>query len=81
MSRPTRTDSPGTWYHVMNRGVARRAFFEAEADAERFLRRVQEAVDRCGLEVHAYALVTNLLSDNYFCALTTTRSVHPISWG
>ncbi len=59
MSRPARTDSPGTWYHVMNRGVAHRAFFEAEADAERFLCRVQEAVDRSGLEVHAYALVAN----------------------
>ena len=32
MPRNPREDAPGTWHHVMNRGLARRTVFEDRAD-------------------------------------------------
>jgi hypothetical protein len=32
MARPTRLDIEGGWYHVVNRGIERRAIFRAEGN-------------------------------------------------
>ena len=58
MARKPRNDSPGTWFHVMNRGIARRTLFETAADIRFFLDQLGEATARGELEVHAFALMT-----------------------
>jgi len=58
MPRPPRLDDPGTWHHVMNRGLAHRPIFEARADIRFFLSRVAQAVRRGELEIHAWCLMT-----------------------
>jgi len=58
MSRPPRYDSPGAWYHVMNRGMARRTLFELSCDVNRFLELLGEATERGDLEVHSYSILT-----------------------
>ncbi|MEM7515883.1 MAG: transposase [Planctomycetota bacterium] len=58
MARRPRNDSPDTWLHIMNRGVARRTLFERREDIEHFLSLVAEAREREELEVHAYCLMT-----------------------
>jgi len=42
----------------MNRGVAKRTFFETREDIDVFLGQLAEASDRGDLEIHAYALLT-----------------------
>jgi REP element-mobilizing transposase RayT len=58
MARNPRQDTPGSWHHVMNRGIARRTLFETAADIRFFLSRLARAVRRGDLEVHAYAILT-----------------------
>jgi len=58
MARNPRQDTPGSWHHVMNRGIARRTLFETAADIRFFLSRFARAVRRGDLEVHAYAILT-----------------------
>lgn len=58
MPRLPRFDSPGRWFHVMNRGLAHRPIFESERDIRYFLSRVAYAVRRGELEVHAFCLMT-----------------------
>jgi REP element-mobilizing transposase RayT len=43
----------------MNRGLARRAIFESEADKRFFLSRLARAVRRREIEIHGYGLLTN----------------------
>ena len=59
MPRTPRVDFPGAWHHVMNRGADHRDVFQHDADCEVFLDALAIAVDRAGLEVHAYCLMTN----------------------
>ena len=49
---------PGTWHHVMNRGIARRTLFETERDIRYFMSRVARAVRAGQIEVHAYCMLT-----------------------
>lgn len=58
MPRNPRGDSPDSWHHVMNRGIARRTLFETERDIRYFLSRVARAVRAGQIEVHAYCLLT-----------------------
>ena len=58
MARSQRFDAPGAWFHVMNRGIARRTFFETSEDIDVFLEQLAEVVERGDLEVHSYALLT-----------------------
>jgi hypothetical protein len=37
MPRPLKTDYPGAWHHVMNRGADHRDIFEHDVDCEVFL--------------------------------------------
>lgn len=57
MPQRVRGDCAGAWFHVMNRGVARRSMFENGGDAEVFFEGVAQAVDNGSLEVHAYTLM------------------------
>ena len=57
MARNPRHDEPGSWHHVMNRGIARRPVFENRADVRYFLSRLARAVRRAELEVHAYCVM------------------------
>lgn len=58
MPRLPRLDHPGSWHHVMNRGIARRTVFESRADVRMFLALLALEVRRGTIEVHAYALLT-----------------------
>jgi putative transposase len=59
MARARRVDYPGAWHHVMNRGLRRGAIFSEDADCAAFLEVLGETVEQFGIEVHAYALMTN----------------------
>lgn len=59
MARPRRQDAEGAWHHVMHRGARREAIFRSDEHCLLFLRSLDEAVERFGLEVHAYALMPN----------------------
>jgi hypothetical protein len=37
MARPTRVDFPGAWYHVLNRGIEKRAIFRSRRCHEKFI--------------------------------------------
>jgi REP element-mobilizing transposase RayT len=58
MSRRPRADTPGTWHHVVNRGIARRALFEDKRDVRHFLSRLAREVRHARLELHAWCILT-----------------------
>jgi len=59
MVRPLRIEFEGAWYHVMNRGAARRDVFVSDSQRERFLELLADLVERFGIETHAYCLMGN----------------------
>lgn len=59
MSRPTRIEYPGAYYHVMNRGRHREVIFPDETFFQLFLDTLEETVVRFDLVVHAYCLMSN----------------------
>jgi REP element-mobilizing transposase RayT len=59
MAQRHRRDLPGSYHHVMNRGIARRSVFETREDVRYFLSRLARAVRDGGIEVQAYSLMTN----------------------
>lgn len=58
MPRQRRWDLPGTWHHVMNRGVGHRSIFETRDDVRYFRSRLGKAVRRGDVEVHAWCALT-----------------------
>ncbi|MFV1959649.1 MAG: transposase [Planctomycetota bacterium] len=58
MPRLLRCDRPGRWFHVFNRGIARRPVFETRADVRFFLACLARAVRRGEIEIHAYCILT-----------------------
>lgn len=58
MARPLRVEFPGAFYHVIHRGNAGCDIFINERDRERFLEYLEEAVERYGIVVHTYCLMT-----------------------
>ncbi len=58
MARNPRQDHPGSWHHVMNRGIARRSLFESRDDIRFFLACLARAVRRGQIEVHAWCILT-----------------------
>jgi REP element-mobilizing transposase RayT len=58
MGRNGRGDEPGSWHHVMNRGIARRTVFETREDVRYFLSRIAHAVRRQEVEIHAFCVMT-----------------------
>jgi len=59
MPRGPRLDVEGGVYHVMARGVERRAIFRDDTDRQKFLRRLEAADDEKDLAVFAYVLMDN----------------------
>lgn len=57
--RPLRIEFEGAWYHVMNRGLARRRIFSDGADRRAFLQLLEAIWRRFGVEIHAYCLMDN----------------------
>lgn len=58
MARNPRRDEPGSWHHVMNRGIAKRTVFETRSDVRYFPSRIAWAVRRGEIEVHAFVVMT-----------------------
>jgi len=54
MARPLRVELAGGFYHVMNRGLQRRAIFEDNADRLRWVMLLSELPNRFGVRVHAW---------------------------
>jgi len=52
-------DYPNTFYHVLSRGNERRNIFRDAQDYENFTDTIRRMVERFGLEVHAYVLMSN----------------------
>jgi hypothetical protein len=59
VARPLRLLLPGGVYHVTARGVARAPIVLDDDDRVGFLEQLARVVDRFGLVVHAYCLMTN----------------------
>ena len=59
MARPLRIEYPGALYHVINRGNAGENIFISSRDKEKFLEYLEKAVDRFGITIHTYCLMTN----------------------
>jgi len=59
MPRPQRIEYPDAYYHVMNRGLGRKAIFHGNDYYMAFLQCLQEAHDRFGLQVLSYCLMSN----------------------
>jgi REP element-mobilizing transposase RayT len=51
-------DEPGSWHHIVNRGVAKRPLFETRADIRLFLAWLARQVRLKRMEIHAYCLMT-----------------------
>ncbi len=58
MPRPLRVEYEGACYHVMCRGNRGQIVFGTEDDVRLFLKTLSEAVQRAGLIVHAYVLMS-----------------------
>jgi len=59
MARPLRIEFAGAWYHVMNRGAARRTVFNTDTHRHYFLSLLAETSARFNAEWHAYCLMSN----------------------
>lgn len=59
MSRPLRIEFPGAWYHVMNRGAARKKIFKTNEQREYFLSLLSDTYSRFNAQWHAYCLMDN----------------------
>ncbi len=58
MARLPRFDRPDAWFHVMNRGIARRVAFPDMTHMRVFLACLAWAVRRGDLEIHAFCLMS-----------------------
>jgi putative transposase len=59
MARPVRMNYPDTFYHVLSRGNERREIFREREDYEQFTDTVRRMVERFGIEIHGYVLMSN----------------------
>lgn len=59
MSRPLRIQYEGAWYHVMNRGAAKKDIFHTNAHRELFLQLIDQIHQKFKIEIHAYCLMSN----------------------
>jgi REP element-mobilizing transposase RayT len=59
MVRPLRIEYPGAVYHVINRGNAGQAIFKSKRDREKFLSYLEKMVERFGIRLHCYCMMTN----------------------
>ncbi len=59
MPRPIRIEYEGAYYHVMNRASARCNVFHGPAYFEAFLKALEKAHQRFGVQIHSYCLMSN----------------------
>ncbi|MBF0106928.1 MAG: transposase [Deltaproteobacteria bacterium] len=59
MGRPLRIEYDGAWYHVMNRGLARRRIFVVDKDYRNFFVLLKEVTQTYKIQVHAFSLMPN----------------------
>jgi REP element-mobilizing transposase RayT len=59
MARPLRTEYPGAYYHVINRGNAGENIFIDEHDRDKFLEYLAKCVERFTTRIHTYCLMSN----------------------
>lgn len=59
MARPLRVEVEGGWYHVISRGIDRRAIFADDLDRRDFLERLFGLRESHGILVHGYCLMEN----------------------
>ncbi len=70
MARPIRVEYADAVYHVTARGNERKAIYRDDADRQRFLETVEQAVERFGVVIHAYCLMPN----HYHLLVQTPRA-------
>ncbi len=70
MPRPPRIEFEGALYHVTARGVLRETIARDDYDRSRWMYYLKQAVRRFGLELHAFALMSN----HYHLFLSTPRA-------
>jgi len=59
MARPLRVAVPGAWYHVIARGIERRAIFRDRAYYQKFEELLATLAERFGVRLHTYVLMPN----------------------
>ena len=59
IARKLRTWFPGAIYHIMHRGVRRKAIFQEEMDYQVLLQVLKNSLERYKCILHAYCLMTN----------------------
>ncbi len=59
MARPLRVEYKGAVYHILSRGNRAEFIFKEDADKEYFLRILQKAVEKYGIELYAYCIMGN----------------------
>jgi REP element-mobilizing transposase RayT len=59
MARKLRVQFESAIYHVTIRGVERRRIFDDDADRERFLKRLGEAVEEYGVRLYLFCCMVN----------------------
>ncbi len=80
--RSPRLNVPETWHHVMNRGADRQDVFIRDADYERFEWLLGDSASSCGVEIHAYCLMTNHFHLVLYCPIAAAvrgDAVDPVS--
>ena len=59
MARALRIQQPSAWYHVTARGNERKDIFRDDPDRLHFRALLGEMVERCGLLLHSWVLMSN----------------------
>jgi putative transposase len=59
MARALRIEYLGALYHVTSRGNERKSIFRSDEDRQRFVIRLEKSVQRYGIKLHAYVLMSN----------------------
>jgi putative transposase len=69
MAWPLRVTIPGAWYHVIARGIERRAIFRGEFYYLKFAKLLATLPERFGVRLHTYVLMPN----HYHLQIETPR--------
>lgn len=59
MARPVRVDIADGWYHIIARGIDRRALFTDDRERTHFVELLEEMTKRYQVRIHAYVLMGN----------------------
>jgi REP element-mobilizing transposase RayT len=59
MPRLARLDAPGILYHVIGRGIERKAIFFCDEDCDDFVARLAAQLEQGALDINAWALLPN----------------------